>query len=105
MAASDPRSADQPPAAALERGVIAGLRSRGFVVIDPEAAQHVAYVAVSKQALVELAEREPEPVVLVGVQPDANGGFELLLRQPSRAELQAAIMARFQSAAERKARR
>lgn len=104
MAATDPRSDDQPSIAALRRAVIDGLRADGYVVLDPDAARDIVHVAVSKTLLVELAAKESEPVVLVGIQSEPRGGYELLLRQPTRAELQAAVMARFQSAAERKAR-
>ncbi len=105
MAAPDPQDyVELLDAGAIERAVIAGLRERGYVVIEPDRARSTAYVAVSTELLVELAARESEPVVMLGLVPDENGGYSMTMRRPSRAELQATIMARFQSARERKAR-
>lgn len=56
-------------------------------------------VAVSPEILVMLAEKESAPLAIIGIQPHASieGAFELLLRTPSRQELQASIMQRFQT--------
>ncbi len=104
MAVPDPRSVDQPDTSALERATVHGLRSRGYLVIEPGGHEDYAYIRCARQVLVDLAETMSEPLVLVGVRPEPGGGFEIMLRRPSRAELQAQVMARFQSAAERKAR-
>ncbi len=58
---------------------------------DPRTDLGIVYVAVSSEMLVELAEQESEPLVVVGIKPDDNGGFNLLMRRPTKAELQLAV--------------
>ncbi len=69
-------------------------------IVDPNRpVPDTLLVAMSPEILVGLAAHESEPLAIVGVQPHASieGAFELILRRPSRQELQAAIMARFQA--------
>lgn len=60
-------------------------------------------VAVSRAMVEELATKESEPVVLIGLEPIGpadEDGFQvwnMLLRRPSRAELAATIRERFTS--------
>lgn len=67
------------------------------VITASEPAPPVVLIAAAPEMLVELARRESEPLVIVGIQPYAaiEGAFELVLRRPARQELQAAIMQRF----------
>lgn len=56
----------------------------------------IAYVRVSKQLLVDMAgSGDSEPIIVMGIEPREDGSFEMLLRRPSRQELQASIMERF----------
>lgn len=57
------------------------------------------YVAVSRELLVDMAGNGlSDPLVLVGIKTRSDGAYELLLRRPSRAELQVEIGRRFRSA-------
>lgn len=70
------------------------------VITAAEPAPAVMLVATAPEMLVALAQRESQPLVVLGVQPyePVAGAFELVLRPPSRQELQSAIMQRFQVA-------
>lgn len=58
------------------------------VVAEPDA--DVAYVAMSREALVGLLERPSGPLVVMGLEP-CGPGYELILRRPNAFELQAAL--------------
>lgn len=70
------------------------------VLIENQLLPAEILVAVSPGVLVNLAERESEPLVVIGIQPhpSTEGAYELILRRPERSELQAAIMQRFKVA-------
>lgn len=86
----DPDVSPMPVAA-----MTAALRARGYSVFEPRTDVSI-YVLCSMQLVVQMAEQgDSPPVIVAGVQPaDLPGAYELLLRRPSRMELQAA-MARF----------
>lgn len=67
------------------------LIEHGWTVFEPRD-DAVAYVPCSMQLVAELAAKDSQPLVIVSVQPgDVEGSHELLLRRPSRAELEAAM--------------
>lgn len=52
-------------------------------------------VRISINAMVGLAERETDPLAVIGLSPNGDDTFELVLRRPSRKELRDSLNARF----------
>ena len=69
---------------------------------DPRPQSDYVAVAVSTEMIAQLAGNgDSEPVVLVAIKPYRTDGahtvYEMVLRRPSRAELQAETLRRFQA--------